>query len=367
MTYALRYMPDSPPPDDLAERNRRSRLRWEAAKKEYLAGETARVVCARHDMPLSTFRHRASVEGWRRRDADDLLSSPRVRGETNPSGPKGQRSMRGPTDRAPITDIPPSSPVAEAPGDTSPHTVGGRQDDDPTYARLAADARRHMVRAVRAGRPLDAQRWLKLTRQFTDLADQETKAAEQQAIASAEAADTAARDAGVLIDLAGPLPFGKLSEDQLIYAANALRRAIDSCAARKQAAERARQSAEILDSQPEKRLDSPLSSPACGGGGPPPGPSEARPEDRLHGGGGEPRTPAPAAQPPSPSGSTRGPEKSPARPQPPERRPLPGDAEAPHTPAPAPSPAVTADRLPPPLNRGVGAFRRSVPRPPPLG
>ena len=43
MTYALRYMPDSPPPDDLAERNRRRRLRWEAAKKEYLAGETARV------------------------------------------------------------------------------------------------------------------------------------------------------------------------------------------------------------------------------------------------------------------------------------------------------------------------------------
>ncbi|WP_374274394.1 hypothetical protein [Brevundimonas sp.] len=334
MTYALRYMPDSPPPDDLAERNRRRRLRWAAAKKEYLAGDTAKVVCARHDMPLSTFRHHASVEGWRRCDADDLKRlRPRRPAATPPAPPApptpSPSGLTGGSDDPPARPEPlerrPHPGDAEAPQTpalgSGPRATADSEDD--FYARLAADARRHMVRAVRAGRPLDAQRWLKLTRQFTDLADQERKAAEQQAIAVAEAADTAARDAGVLIDLAGPLPFGKLSEDQLIYAANALRRAIDSCAARKQAAERARQSAEILDSQPEKRLDSPLSSPACGGGGPPPGPSEARPEDRLHGGGGEPRSPEPpvSRRHPSTNATKSTAFTAPGRPAPGERPP----------------------------------------------
>ena len=347
MTYALRYMPDSPPPHDLAERNHRRRLRWEAAKKEYLAGETAKVVCARHDMPLSTFRHHASVEGWRRCDADDLKrqrpARPTAAGaQAPPVAPTPSSSdliggSNGPPARPQAPDRRPHPGDAEAPPTpalgSSPRATA--DEDDPSYAELAADARRHMAKAVRAGRPLDAQRWLKLTRQFTELADQETKAAEQQAIAASEAAETAARDAGILIDLAGPMPFGKLSEDQLIYAANALRRAIDTCAARKQTAERARQSAEILDSRSEKRLDSPPRPPSA--------------SDASH-------------PTPSPSGSTRGSDRPPARPQPPERRPHPGDAEALGS-----SPRATADRSAPLLNRGVGAFRRSVPRPTPLG
>lgn len=44
---------------------------WDQARKAYLAGDTARVVCRRFGLGLSAFRLRAREEGWRREDQDD--------------------------------------------------------------------------------------------------------------------------------------------------------------------------------------------------------------------------------------------------------------------------------------------------------
>lgn len=41
---------------------------WEAARRDYLDGLTGPEVCQRHGLRLGTFRHRAAVDGWRRRD-----------------------------------------------------------------------------------------------------------------------------------------------------------------------------------------------------------------------------------------------------------------------------------------------------------
>lgn len=49
-------------------RTRRSTELWALARADYLAGGSAPEVCERHGLSLSTFRHRARVEGWRRAD-----------------------------------------------------------------------------------------------------------------------------------------------------------------------------------------------------------------------------------------------------------------------------------------------------------
>ena len=49
----------------------RSQEVWDMARKDYLAGEPARVVCRRYDLGLSAFRVRARKAGWRRQDQDD--------------------------------------------------------------------------------------------------------------------------------------------------------------------------------------------------------------------------------------------------------------------------------------------------------
>lgn len=49
-------------------RTRRSTDLWALARADYLAGGSAPEVCERHGLSLSTFRHRARVEGWRRVD-----------------------------------------------------------------------------------------------------------------------------------------------------------------------------------------------------------------------------------------------------------------------------------------------------------
>ncbi|MBO9500889.1 hypothetical protein, partial [Brevundimonas sp. A19_0] len=41
---------------------------WARARADYLAGESAPVVCDRYGMRLSTLRNRAAAEGWRRQD-----------------------------------------------------------------------------------------------------------------------------------------------------------------------------------------------------------------------------------------------------------------------------------------------------------
>ena len=63
---------DPPRPDRAAQGYAiRSDAVWEAARRDYLAGDTAAAVCDRHDLKLGTFRHRAAQQGWRRCDAPD--------------------------------------------------------------------------------------------------------------------------------------------------------------------------------------------------------------------------------------------------------------------------------------------------------
>ncbi len=46
---------------------------WRAARDDYLSGHSAEAVCAQHNLNLSTFRHRARREGWRKSDAESPL------------------------------------------------------------------------------------------------------------------------------------------------------------------------------------------------------------------------------------------------------------------------------------------------------
>lgn len=50
---------------------RASEAVWACARADYLAGDTAEAVCARHDLRLSTLRARAAAQGWRRLDQPD--------------------------------------------------------------------------------------------------------------------------------------------------------------------------------------------------------------------------------------------------------------------------------------------------------
>ena len=49
----------------------RSDTVWDAARRDYLAGDAAPAVCDRYDLKLGTLRHRAAHQGWRRLDAPD--------------------------------------------------------------------------------------------------------------------------------------------------------------------------------------------------------------------------------------------------------------------------------------------------------
>ena len=69
--------PDDPP-FDLPEPDHeaggyaiRSDTVWDAARRDYLAGDAAPAVCDRYDLKLGTLRHRAAQQGWRRLDAPD--------------------------------------------------------------------------------------------------------------------------------------------------------------------------------------------------------------------------------------------------------------------------------------------------------
>lgn len=51
--------------------NIRPAVTWEAARRDYLAGDSATDVCARYGLRLGTLRHRAASDGWRRADAPE--------------------------------------------------------------------------------------------------------------------------------------------------------------------------------------------------------------------------------------------------------------------------------------------------------
>ena len=54
----------------------RSEETWAQARADYLAGDTAEMVCRRYALLVDTFRKRAAREGWRRSDQDDPAPAP---------------------------------------------------------------------------------------------------------------------------------------------------------------------------------------------------------------------------------------------------------------------------------------------------
>lgn len=100
---------------------------WAAARRDYLAGDTAEAVCDRHGLKLGTLRSRAAREGWRRCDAGD-------------------------PDPWPDDDDPVEDAAADA----------------PDLAAMAAQALMRLNRAVRRGRAAEAASWLRTWRALTD-------------------------------------------------------------------------------------------------------------------------------------------------------------------------------------------------------
>ncbi|WP_449253428.1 hypothetical protein [Brevundimonas naejangsanensis] len=105
----------------------RSEAVWAAARRDYLAGDTAEAVCDRYGLKLGTLRSRAAREGWRRCDAGD-------------------------PDPWPDEDDPVEDAAADA----------------PDLAAMAAQALMRLNRAVRRGRAAEAASWLRTWRALTD-------------------------------------------------------------------------------------------------------------------------------------------------------------------------------------------------------
>lgn len=99
---------------------------WDHARREYLAGVTARTVCQRWGMSLSTFWLHARVGGWRRMDQ-------------------------------------PACDVTPEPGEYHP-------DDDVSFADLADEAFLNVRRALGMGRASEASTWLRVYDKLADRA-----------------------------------------------------------------------------------------------------------------------------------------------------------------------------------------------------
>ncbi|MDZ4061885.1 MAG: hypothetical protein U1C75_12010, partial [Brevundimonas sp.] len=132
------YDPDRASIDDecagiFAEREPRSRSghhrasdeTWARARADYLAGESASVVCDRYGMRVSTLRNRAAEEGWRRQDQ------------------------------------PEPEPV-----DLEAELEAGL----PDYADMAAHALIRLNRAILKGHATEAGRWMRLHRTLLEMA-----------------------------------------------------------------------------------------------------------------------------------------------------------------------------------------------------
>ena len=105
--------------------HRASDATWARARADYLAGESASVVCDRYGMRVSTLRNRAAEEGWRRQDQ------------------------------------PEPEPV-----DLEAELEAGL----PDYADMAAHALIRLNRAILKGHATEAGRWMRLHRTLLDMA-----------------------------------------------------------------------------------------------------------------------------------------------------------------------------------------------------
>jgi hypothetical protein len=99
---------------------------WDHARREYLAGVTATVVCQRYGMSLSSFRLHARVGGWRRMDQSDCDAAPEA-GEYHP-------------------------------------------DDNVSFADLADEAFLNIRRALGLGRASEASTWMRVYDKLADRA-----------------------------------------------------------------------------------------------------------------------------------------------------------------------------------------------------
>ena len=105
--------------------HRASDATWARARADYLAGESAAVVCDRYGMRVSTLRNRAAEEGWRRQDQPD-----------------------------------------PEPVDLEAELEAGL----PDYADMAAHALIRLNRAILKGHATEAGRWMRLHRTLLDMA-----------------------------------------------------------------------------------------------------------------------------------------------------------------------------------------------------
>jgi hypothetical protein len=118
---------------------------WACARADFTAGDSARAVCERYGIPLSTFWERARAEGWRRGDLPD----PEPLADLDPEALEDLAEVRAPELRR------------------------------TAWARTAA--------AVARGRDKEARSWMRLYQQLGDYcAVGELRGAEQ----AAEAAST---------------------------------------------------------------------------------------------------------------------------------------------------------------------------------
>jgi len=115
----------------------RSEATWEAIRQDYLTGATARDLCDRYEVGLSTLRLKAKEGGWRRGDQDDSDLFP------------------ADADRR-VADLSPEADLAAV---------------EENWAELADRARFRLRRAIGLGRAAEAASWLRLYHRLHALAE----------------------------------------------------------------------------------------------------------------------------------------------------------------------------------------------------
>ncbi|WP_312146849.1 hypothetical protein [Brevundimonas sp.] len=169
---------ENPPP----ARTRRSADLWALARADYLAGGSAPEVCERHGLSLSTFRHRARVEGWRRVDQIETpVDAPFVyEREPDPGDwrnfadeldrPVPVEGMRPPPADCEVHDGFGARPLRVAPPVPPPvdfdlHGPGEvLMEAYATPGELADLAWLNAEHAIRAGRMIEARGWTRIHR-----------------------------------------------------------------------------------------------------------------------------------------------------------------------------------------------------------
>ncbi|WEK58707.1 MAG: hypothetical protein P0Y52_04030 [Candidatus Brevundimonas phytovorans] len=203
---------DTPAP----ARTRRSSELWALVRADYLAGGSAPEVCERHGLSLSTFRHRARVEGWRRADqVETPVDAPFV--YEREYDPGDWRNFAEELDRpAPVEGMrPPAAyPHASPPGSPNAHPADYEVHDGfcarpprispaapphpdfdlqgpsevlleayATPTELADVAWLNAEQAIRAGRMIEARGWTRIHRDLaaTSRPSAETRVAHARA------------------------------------------------------------------------------------------------------------------------------------------------------------------------------------------